>query len=304
MDLDYILAKPSQLDFYKKVPLYIKNSDDFIVYKPEGRTIGEMRLNGEKHPQQLYILKKDKIKGLQETQKGFNNKIKTQVKSGNIALVKETLVTIMKETLAEPISGSLEGLSETVDILVDGYLGQTDVIKNLLNVSTKDYSTTLHSINVMAIAIGFAAFNDFDEYDTKILGLAALLHDVGKTKIESEILHSPRKLTQNEFNVIRRHTFMGFKILDKCYFSDKRIKLTALYHHERMDGGGYPSYRTNLPSFAEIVGIIDCYEALANDDRPYRNAMKPAGALNIIKNDVHGGKFDNTLFKQLVCSLA
>jgi putative nucleotidyltransferase with HDIG domain len=304
MDSDYILARPSLLDFYKEVPLYIKEGDDYIFYKPEGQTIGEIRLHQNRHPQQLYLLKKDKIKGLQETQKGFNSKIKKQVKSGNIGHVKETLMTIMKETLSEPCTGSLEGLSDTVDILVDAYVGQVDVIKNLLNVSTKDYSTTLHSINVMAISIGFAAHNGFDKYDTKIIGLAALLHDVGKTKIKSKILQAPQKLTRNEFNEIRRHTLFGFNILDKCYFSDNRVKLTALGHHERLDGKGYPNYKTNLPSFTKILGIIDCYEALINDDRPYRNSIKPMEALTIIKKEVHNGKFDNQLFEQLVCSLA
>jgi len=303
MESDYILARPSQLNFYKEVPLYIQTGDNYIPYKLEGQSIGDMRLDQNKHPQQLYILKKDKIKGLQEAQKGFNNNIKKHVKSGNIDRVKETLVTIMTETLAEPLAGSLEGLSDTVDVLVNAYVGQADVIKNLLNISTKDYSTALHSINVMAISISFAAHNGFDKYDTKILGLAGLLHDVGKTKIKSEILQAQQKLSVHEYNEIRRHTIFGFNILDRCYFSDNRVKMTALDHHERQDGEGYPNNKTTLPKFAKVVGIIDCYEALTNDDRPYRNATKPMKALNIIKKEVHNGKFDKKLFEQLVCSL-
>jgi hypothetical protein len=75
---------------------------------------------------------------------------------------------MMDETLAEPRSGSLEGVSETIDILISDYFKETQVVENLWKVSSKDYTTVLHSINVMAIALGFAAHTGFDRQEMKI----------------------------------------------------------------------------------------------------------------------------------------
>ncbi|UCD33602.1 MAG: HD domain-containing protein [Desulfobacterales bacterium] len=282
MQYDYILARKSQLHFYKDVPLYTKTSNGFVLYKPEGMTLGGMRLNEARHPHRMYMLKKDKLKGLQEAQKGFNHQLTKNIQSGSKEQIKETLVTMMDETLTEPRSGSLEGVSETIDILMSDYAQESQVVESLWKVSFQDYTTALHSINVMAFALGFAAHTGFNSHDMKIFGLAALLHDVGKTKIDPEILQAAGKLSDEEFEEMKKHTTIGFNILDKCQFNDQRIKLTALDHHEKLDGSGYPNGKSNLSEIAQIIGIIDCYEALTNDDRPYRSAMDPLKALEII----------------------
>jgi len=118
-----------------------------------------------------------------------------------------------------------------------------------------------------------------------------------------EILQASRKLSAQEFEEMKKHTIIGFNILDKCQFSDKRIKFVALDHHKKIDGKGYPNGKNNLPEFAQIVGIIDCYDALTNDDRPYRNAMDPLKTLRLIKEDVIASKFDTNKFEQFAYSL-
>lgn len=281
----------------------MKTDRGFVLYKPHGKTLGDMRLNEARHPNILYMLKKDKLKGLQEAQKGFNKKLKDHIQSGSKEEIKETLVTMMEETLAEPRSGSLEGVSETIDILVSDYSRESKVVENLLKVSSKDYTTALHSINVMALALGFAGYVNFDLYELKIFGLSALLHDVGKTKINPNILKTSKKLSVKEFEEMKTHTTLGFNILDKCQFSDKRIKFAALDHHERLDGTGYPNGKNNLSEFGQILSIIDCYEALTNDDRPYRSAMDPMEALTLIREDVIVNKLDMRTFEKFAYSL-
>lgn len=235
MDSQYILARESQLHFYKDIPLYTKTDKGYVLYKPAGKTLGAMRLKEEMHPAKLYILQKDKLTGLQEAQKGFNKKLRDNIKSDSKEQIKETLVTLMEETLTEPRSGSLEGVSETIDILASDYAREAGVIENLMNVSAKDYTTVLHSINVMAFAIGFAAYSGHVQSDIKIMGISALLHDVGKTKINPEILKASRRLTAQEFEEMKQHTVIGFNILNKCKFTDRRIRYSALDHHEKLD---------------------------------------------------------------------
>ena len=92
-------------------------------------------------------------------------------------------------------------------------------------------------------------------------------------------------------------------ILDPCRFPYAEIKLCALQHHEKNDGSGYPRGITRIAPVAEIVGLIDCYEALTNDDRPYRSAMDPLKGLTIIKEDVVAGKFSKDVFEKFAYSL-
>ncbi|MEE8430093.1 MAG: hypothetical protein V3S16_02485, partial [Candidatus Desulfatibia sp.] len=140
---EYIQARKSQLNFYQDIPLYTKADKGFVLYKPAGMTLGDMRLNEARHPNKLYILQKDKLRGLQEAQKGFNKQLTKNIQSGNPEQIKETLVTMMEETLTEPRSGSLEGVSDTIDILIGDYSKETQVVENLWKVSSQDYTTVL-----------------------------------------------------------------------------------------------------------------------------------------------------------------
>lgn len=110
-------------------------------------------------------------------------------------------------------------------------------------------------------------------------------------------------MTNAEFDRIKAHTTIGYNILDTCRFPQAEIKLCALQHHEKADGSGYPRGLTHIDPVAEIIGLIDCYEALTNDDRPYRNATDPLKALTIIKEDVVAGKFNRKIFEQFAYSL-
>jgi putative nucleotidyltransferase with HDIG domain len=155
----------------------------------------------------------------------------------------------------------------------------------------------------MALVIGYASHENYSLAEKKILGLSALLHDIGKAKIDSEILTAPRKLTYDEFEKIKSHTTTGYQILSRCKFANPDIKLCALQHHEKIDGSGYPNGLKHTSEIAQTIGIIDCYEALTNDDRPYRSAMDPFKALTIIKDDVTAGKFNRRIFEKFCNSL-
>lgn len=304
MAQEYIPARKSLLNFYKDIPLYYCTKDKkFVLYKSSGITLFDMRIEEGLFPDKLYIKHDDKIRGIQEVQKVFNQQLKKDFRSDNPEKVKETLLNIMEETLTEPISGSLEGVSETINVIVGEYTEHSDVMKNLLDVTTKDYTTALHSINVMSLVLGYAFYVNYSLPQKKILGLSALLHDVGKTNTNTEILTSPKRLTEEGFKEIQGHTIEGYNILSNCTFKDKEIKFTALHHHERLDGNGYPYGKKKISETAQIIGLIDCYEALTNDDRPYRSAMAPLNALELIKKDVEAGKFDRNILENFAYSL-
>ena len=301
----FIKARKSQLQWYREVRLYTQVDDSkFVLYKPAGITLGEMRLNRGLHPDLLFINSEDKLKGLQEAQVAFNIMLEADIKADNTEKIKETLITIVNETLLEPRSGSLEGVSDTVNILISDYAKENDIITKLIEISTTDYTTVLHSINVMTFSLAFALYQNYSRSNTKTLGLASLLHDVGKTKIPFSILSAPRKLTEKEFDIMKKHTNIGYQILKQCKFGIDEISIVARDHHERIDGSGYPNGNKNVSKECQIVGLIDCYEALTNDDRPYRNAISGFDIFDkILKHEAINGKFDLDLCTLFIKSL-
>ena len=300
---EFIRVRNSQLNYYHKIPLYYQTGvNSYGLYKPAGLRIAELRINEQRHPA-LYIEQHDRIVAIKELQKGFNRHINESIKTGNTVSVKTTLCDLVEETLAEPRAGTLQVLPETVDMLVSGYSQHPEILRAFASMSFKDYTTVIHSVNVMALTLGFCFYSNIPLKETKKLGLSALLHDVGKTEIPVSILKSPRRLTAEEFKTMRSHPTIGSVIIREKNKIGGKVALGALEHHEKLDGSGYPKGTRNISYVGQLLGIIDCYEALTNEDRPYRRAKQPLETLKFLKEDVEAGKFNRKIFEKFCYSL-
>jgi len=300
---NYIAIRNSQINYYRDVGLYYIEGDSFVLYKPPGKLMADLRLSEKMHPAQLYIHQNDRITAIEELQKGFNQHIAQSIKTGNAVEVKSTLCSLVEETLTEPRSGMLKALPETVDILVSGYAKNPQILKTFASISFKDYTTVIHSVNVMALTLGFCFYSKLSLHEIKRLGLSALMHDVGKTEIPDSILKAPRKLTANEFAIMKRHPKIGEFIIKFKSGIDSGIARGALEHHEKLDGSGYPRGIKHISFVGQLLGIIDCYEALTNEERPYRRAKSPLDTLKLIKRDVEAGQFNRKIFEKFCYSL-
>jgi HD-GYP domain-containing protein (c-di-GMP phosphodiesterase class II) len=274
----------------------------FHLYKPAGTKIDALRLNQGMHPR-LYIHQADRLEAIREIHKGFNQDLAHSIETGDMKSVKSTLCHLVAETLAEPRAGMLQSLPATMDILVGGYSKQPAILRTFATISNKDYTTVIHSVNVMALALSYAFCAGLSLHEAKRLGLSALLHDVGKAGMPSKILTAPRKLTPDEFEVIKSHPTIGGQIISEVNHLGEDIALGALEHHEKLDGSGYPQGTRKISFNGQLIGIVDCYEALTNEDRPYRRARDPMETLKIIKGDVEAGKFNRKLFEKFCYSL-
>ncbi len=147
----------------------------------------------------------------------------------------------------------------------------------------RDSYTRFHSGNVAryAVAIGRAA--GLNSVETESLRLAGLLHDIGKIGVPDKILHKPGRLTLEEFEKVKEHSFRGAEILQPIPSLDGVIP-AILHHHERFDGGGYPEglRGKEIPAAAQILAVADTYDALVTD-RPYRKGMPREKAVAIMK---------------------
>jgi HD-GYP domain-containing protein (c-di-GMP phosphodiesterase class II) len=102
---------------------------------------------------------------------------------------------------------------------------------------------------------------------------------------------------------MKRHPKLGEFIIKVKSGIDGRIARGALEHHEKLDGSGYPKGTRHISFVGQLLGIIDCYEALTNEERPYRSAKSPLETLKVIKKDVEAGKFDRIIFEKFCYSL-
>ena len=155
LDKDYIQVDNSRLNLFRKVPFYYENrKGGFAIYKPVGVTLSEMRIRDRMHPKILYIKRKNKIEAIQEVQNEYNREIKKCIKENDLIKVRNMVQSIVQTTLEEPVTGILEGVGTTVNILVREVTKNHEVVKVLFDLTSKDYTTTIHSVNVMALAIG------------------------------------------------------------------------------------------------------------------------------------------------------
>jgi HD-GYP domain-containing protein (c-di-GMP phosphodiesterase class II) len=300
---NYIQVRNSQINYYKEVPLFYQSgTDSYALYKPPGTILQEMRINQQRHPR-LYIHEEDRIVAIKELQKGFNKQIELSLTTGNVVNVKASLCDLVEETLEEPRSGTLKALPETVDSLITGYSKHPEILKSIASISFKDYTTVIHSVNVMALTLGFCFHSNFKIHKTRRIGLSALLHDIGKTEVPVSILKAPRKLSDHEFSLMKTHPTIGHVIIREKNRLGGDIALGALEHHEKLDGSGYPKGTRNISYVGQLLGLIDCYEALTNEDRPYRRARKPLETLKFLKDDVQAGKFNRDIFEKFCYSL-
>ena len=303
MSKKWILVRKSNIKYYEEVKLYYRNpAGNVVLYKPEGMRFDDESLE-HKYVDEYYIKKEDKVRCLRAAQQGFSKNLLHNIVQNDTATVKNELINLIDETLSEPRSGGLETAPELIENIAESYSSQPDIIKNLAKISFSDYTTTIHSVNVMALTMGYCFYTGCSLERTRDFGLAALLHDLGKTEIPGDILTANRSLTDKEFEKIKKHPALGYTILKETGFDLTIAVQGALEHHEKLDGSGYPKGQTNISECGMILGIIDCYEAITNDDRPYRSAMAPLDALSLIKNDVEKGKYNRKIFEDFAYSL-
>ncbi|RED64127.1 HD-GYP domain-containing protein [Cohnella lupini] len=150
---------------------------------------------------------------------------------------------------------------------------QVHVFPLLISMQAKDDYTYRHNIAVGAIASMLGRWVGLPEDELSILTIGAILHDVGKMRVPEEILNKSDKLTEEEFEIMKKHTVFGYEMVKNCAGLSHRSALIALQHHEREDGTGYP-LRIQGPQIdylSKIVAISDVFHALTSD-RVYRDA--------------------------------
>jgi HD-GYP domain-containing protein (c-di-GMP phosphodiesterase class II) len=188
---------------------------------------------------------------------------------------------------------AINAISNVASDIVEELILQPSVSIQLTGIATHDDYTLDHSLNCAIYTALLARSCDFTIPQIKEIACGALLHDVGKMKVDKGIINKPGRLTEKEFGIIKQHPQSGFNLLVK-----KRWELSSLVahmawqHHEKIDGTGYPRglQGEEILNYSRLLTITDVYEAITGC-RPYRKSMKLQEAYHIIHSGL-GTTFD------------
>ncbi|MNO57163.1 Cyclic di-GMP phosphodiesterase response regulator RpfG [compost metagenome] len=176
-----------------------------------------------------------------------------------------------------------KSFSRLVETIVDDLSSREDVMIMMMNMNSMDQYLYRHSLNVCIYTVFLGQVYGYSKEDLSELGLGAILHDIGKTKIPLEVLNKPSQLTDDEYNQIKTHAEIGYKMLKDEPGISMKAAHCAYQHHERLNGSGYPRnlVGNQIHEFARWIAITDTYDALTTH-RVYRSAMLPHQAMEII----------------------
>ena len=152
--------------------------------------------------------------------------------------------------------------------------------------------TATHSSGVAAVAMELSSMSGFSGRECKMMEIAGFLHDLGKVAVPNEILEKPGALNALEFNLIRKHSYYTYVVLNKIRGLEQ-IAVWASHHHERPDGNGYPFHvkDSDFSKLSRIMAVADVVTALT-EDRPYRKGMDKSSTLAILKNMADSNTID------------
>ena len=230
----------------------------------------------------------------------FNDEVKRA--SRIVAKGKEAVVSMFQEArMGKAIdTGKAQQLVEEIS---DSVSRNPGALISLARLKNADDYTYMHSVAVCALMIALARQLGLDPETTRKLGLAGLLHDLGKAAMPMNVLNKPGKLTDEEFSIIKRHPEEGYRMLaenpDVCAITLDVV----LHHHEKTDGSGYPKglKSEEISLHAKMGAVCDVYDAITSN-RPYKNGWDPAESLRKMAEWANG-HFDPAVFQAFVKSL-
>ena len=170
----------------------------------------------------------------------------------------------------------------------------------LARLKSQDLYTSLHCLSVSIMAMGFGTHLGLPDEKIELLGLAGLLHDVGKMKIDPAILNKPGKLTQEEFEHIKLHPSFGYQALCSQDDIPAAAVQAAHGHHERLDGRGYPQGLDGyqIPFITRVVTIVDAFDAITSH-RAYDDARPIQTAYDVLRSGADK-QFDGALVQEFI----
>ena len=216
--------------------------------------------------------KYDEVKVDDRAKVTLSESVRKRVAEGVQYLYQDTQSADFTEATKSITEDLMKAISDNEAIAVD-----------ISALKVSDEYTFKHSVDVATMSMIVAKRYGLDEKQVYEIGIAGLLHDIGKSQIPAELLNKAGKLSESEFAFMKQHTLFGYRILVDKQELSQDIKLGVLQHHEKIDGSGYPVglVSEKISLFAKIISVADIYDALVTE-RPYKAAFSPRDAVETI----------------------
>lgn len=197
-------------------------------------------------------------------------------------------------------TGDIDGCQRVARKIIDEIIDKGVMALDLADLRTYDDYTYAHSVNVAVFCCAIGLGMDLCDADLNNLVTAALLHDLGKLKIPNEILNKPGRLTQEEYQIMKSHALLSYECISERWDIPSHIKTAVLFHHENVDGSGYPQGLDGKEQtiFTKILHVADVYDALISK-RPYKKPYAPSEASEYLMGGC-GIMFDRTVVDTLL----
>ncbi len=211
--------------------------------------------------------------------------------------IKKSFDELSRNNTSESVKKELE---KTVEEIKNSLAVNVDLLNEILDVKEIDEYLYNHSLNVAVISNLIGKWINLPQEDLDTLVLAGLVHDIGKLKVDPQVLNKPGKLTDEEFLEMKKHPAYSHKMLTEMGYTDQKMIKAVTLHHEKVDGSGYPLGISGdkLPIHAKILVIADIFDAMTSN-RVYKERVSPFKVLEMFQNQTFG-KLDYSIIMTFI----
>lgn len=280
--------------------LFVHIGNHYVHYLRAGDKLqGEKILSFEKKaPEAFFILSAERSRYQRFVRDGLmSDQLSTKQKA---TILRESTMVLVEELFERPdIEQALSDARGVVEDFVSFMDSDASAMANLIGLSSHDFYTYNHSIDVSVYSLGLGQAVGFRGGDLKELGLGGLFHDIGKRHIPLEIICKEGPLSDTEWVEMQKHPLYGLMILTE-HDASQNIKACAFEHHESMAGNGYPQKLSaqEIHAMARVVSVADTYDALTTK-RSYNDPMKPIDAIELMSGKL-SARYDNEVMRALL----
>ena len=193
----------------------------------------------------------------------------------------------------------VDAFKEVATSFIDSIFRNQDALSCIAMIKQKDAYLLEHSINVATLITIFAKHLRLDREIIGQLATGALLHDIGKIKVDDAVLNKPGKLSDSEFEQMKQHAQFSYEIVTEAGLSKISCEVAG-FHHERLDGSGYPQGLSNgeISDYVRMASIVDVFDALTAE-RVYKKALTPIQAFKMLRES-SPHHFDEKLLNEFI----
>lgn len=290
--------------------MYVLLNEQYVLFCRKNLVLTKAMVTKMQKKSSLYVDKRDASHFQAYMEENIGDIIKDTSKP--IHEKSEAVYTIstniVNELLQAPKAASINKVKNMVDNQLEFVMKNPGAVQSLMSITEHDYYTYTHSVNVAIYLVGLGEQMQLSSDEIRELSLGGMLHDLGKAKISLEIINCTGKLSDEQFEEIKKHPEFGIQILESIDKDQDMVPKNCYYaildHHEKFVGGGYPGCKEgkDIHLYGRMTKVCDVFDALTTK-RSYKEEMSAFDSLSLMKAKMMD-EFDPEIFEHFLKLMA